>query len=147
MAQRRYLRSLAAMAVLRRSAVHLAQPKEARPIPRRPCDGAGDARKAPVGLAVPEESVFRPRDVVGDSLPFAPQDGAGSRQGGGGKLGRIVAVAERTGEQPVELLGDRPGRGNGVPFLSRIRKGERKSASSERGGGLPGKPPPVVRRP
>ena len=32
---------------------------------------AGDARKAPVGLAVPEESVFRHRDVVGDSMPHS----------------------------------------------------------------------------
>ena len=88
-----------------------------------------------MGLAVPEESVFRHRDVVGDSMPFAHQDGAGSRQGGGGKLGRIVAVAERTGEQPVEFLGDRPGEATVVPFLSRIGNAERQNVSSERGGG------------
>jgi hypothetical protein len=72
-----------------------------------PGNGTGDARKASVGFAVPEKAIISDRDVVGCSLPLTHQDGAGSRQWLGCKLGPIVAVTERTGKQPVEFLGDR----------------------------------------
>src|SRR5215471_18850448 len=103
MAQRRCLRSLAATALLRSLAVRLAQPKEARPIPGRPGDGPGDARQASMRFAVPQEAVIRSSDVVGCSPPLAHQDGPGPGQRACERLGGIVAVAERTGQQAVEL--------------------------------------------
>jgi len=76
-----------------------------------------------MGFAVPEKAVIRHGDVV------AHQDGAGSRQWLGWKLGRTVAVTERTGKQPVEFLGDRLGQAAVAPFLPRIGNAERQNVT------------------
>ena len=64
-----------------------------------------------MGLAVPEEAVIYHSHVVGCSLPFAHQNGAGSGEWSGGRLGRVGrvgrAVTQHTRQQTVEFLGDR----------------------------------------
>src|ERR1700674_1072021 len=96
MAQRKNLRSLAAIPYLRCLGFHVAQAEKSWAVPRRPSDGAGNTRKAALGFAVPEETFVRHGDVVGCSLPLAHHNGASSRPWFGWKLGRIVAVAEHT---------------------------------------------------
>ena len=87
-----------------------------------------------MGLAVPEEAFIRHRDVVGCSLPLTNQDGAGARQWFGRKLARVVAVAEHSGKQPVEFLGDWLGEPAVQPFLPRIRNAEREKVTAQRRG-------------
>src|SRR5215471_10495948 len=103
MAQRRCLGSLAATADLPCLAARFAQSKEARPVPGRPGDGAGDARKASMGFAVPQEAVIRDGDLVNYPSPLAHQDCSRPRQRACGKLGRLVVITERTGQEAVEF--------------------------------------------
>ena len=92
-----------------------------------------------MGLAAPEEAFIRHGGVVGCSLPLTNQDGAGARQWFGRKLARVVAVAEHSGKQPVEFLGDRLGEPAVQPFLPRIGNTERENVSAQRRGWFLGK--------
>src|SRR5712671_3931756 len=132
MAQRRILRSLAATAVLRCLAVGLAHAKESRSVPRRAGDGTSDARETAIDLTVPEEAVIHHGHVVRCSLPFAHQDGAGSRKRCCGRPGRAGgAVTKCARKQPVEFLGDRPGEPSIEPFLPRVSNGEGKNVTPQ----------------
>src|SRR6266852_5077749 len=132
MAQRRILRSLAATAVLRCLALGLAHAKESRSVPRRAGDGTSDARETAIDLTVPEEAVIHHGHVVRCSLPFAHQDGAGSRKRCCGRPGRAGgAVTKCARKQPVEFLGDRPGEPSIEPFLPRISNGEGKNVTPQ----------------
>ena len=80
-------------------------------------------------FAVPEKAVIRHGDVVGCSLPLAHQDGTCSRQWSGRNQG-LLSILERTGQEPVEFLGDWPREPAVAPLLSRIGNAERQNVTA-----------------
>ena len=86
-----------------------------------------------MGLAVPEEAVIDHSHVVGCSVPFAHQNGAGSGEWSGGRLGRVGrAVTQHTRQQTVEFLGDRLREPSVTPLLPRIGNPECENVAPER---------------
>ena len=85
-----------------------------------------------MSLAIPEEAVIHNGHVVGDSLPFAHQNGPGPRKWNCRCLRPLgCAVVQNAIEQPIKLICDRPYKAAVEAFLPRVGNSEGEDIASE----------------